>query len=56
MRLVHAKWWNLKNHGDGGVDHKVIKCSTWKEERETKSFRDQEKGINRILVLVIKTP
>jgi len=21
-------------HGDGGDDNKIIKCSTWKEERE----------------------
>ena len=24
MRLVHAKWWSLKDHGDGGDSHKVI--------------------------------
>jgi hypothetical protein len=25
----HAKWWSLeKDHGDDGVDHKMIKGST----------------------------
>jgi hypothetical protein len=57
MRLIHAKWWSLEDHGDGGGDHKVIKCSTSKtRKRKTKSYKDQGKGINKILVLVIETP
>jgi len=44
------------DHGDGGDDQKVIKCSTWKRrKRKIKSYGDQGKGINRILVLVINT-
>jgi hypothetical protein len=33
------------DHVDDGDGHKVIECSTWNEER----------GINRILVLMITT-
>jgi hypothetical protein len=57
MRLIRAKWWSLEDHYDGGDDHKMIKCSIWKtRKRKTKSYGDQYKGINRILVLVIETP
>jgi hypothetical protein len=50
MRLVLAKWWSLeKDLGDDGVDHKMIKGSTWKEEREKQKQIDQGKGINRFL-------
>ena len=31
------------DHGDDGDDHKVIKCSTWKEEREKQKWA-QGKG------------
>jgi hypothetical protein len=45
------------DHGDDGDDHKMIKCSTWKRrKRKIKSYGDQGKCINRVLVLVIKTP
>jgi hypothetical protein len=39
MRLVLAKWWSLeKDHDDDGVDHKMIKGSTWKRrKRKTKT-------------------
>jgi hypothetical protein len=50
MRLVLAKWWSLeKDHGDDCVDHKMIKGSTWKEEREKQKQVDQGKCINRFL-------
>ena len=46
MRLVHAKWWSLEDHGDGDGDHKMIKCSTWKRRKgKTKPYGDQGKGI-----------
>jgi hypothetical protein len=29
------KWWSLeKDHGDGGVEHKMIKGSTWKKRKK----------------------
>jgi hypothetical protein len=39
MRLVLAKWWSLeKDHGDDGVNHKMIMGSTWKRrKRKTKT-------------------
>jgi hypothetical protein len=50
MRLILTKWWSLeKNHGDDGVDHKMTKGSTWKEEREKQKQVDQGKGIIRFL-------
>jgi hypothetical protein len=44
-------------HSDGG-DQKMIKCFTFgKEKREkTKTDENQSKGVDRVLVLVIKTP
>jgi len=35
------------DHGDDGVVHKMIKCSTWKRrKRKTKPYGDQGKGIS----------
>jgi len=34
------------DHDDGGDDHNMIKCSTWKiRKRKTKPYGDQGKGI-----------
>jgi len=34
----------IDDHGDGGDDHKVIKCSTWKRrKRKTQPYEDQDK-------------
>jgi len=45
------------DHGDDGDDHKMIKCSTWKEEREKQDPMEIKATILlRVLVLVIKTP
>jgi len=42
------------DHGDG---HKMVKCSTWKEEREKQNPMEiKAKVLLRVLVLVIKTP
>jgi len=41
---------------DHGDDHKVIKCSIWKEEREKQNSMDiKVKVLLRVLVLVINT-
>jgi hypothetical protein len=45
MRLVLAKWWSLeKDHGDDGVDHKMIKrlnLEKKKEKTKTSSSRQR---------------
>jgi len=57
LRLVHAKWWSLEDHGDGGDHHKMMKCSIWKEEGEKQNpLETKAKVLLRVLVLVIKTP
>jgi hypothetical protein len=37
-----------KDHGDDGVDHKIINGSTWKRREKQKQV-DQGKGINKFL-------
>jgi len=47
----------LEDHGDGGDDHKMIKCSTWKEQREKQNpMKIKETILLRVFVLVIETP
>jgi hypothetical protein len=56
MRLVLAKWWSLeKDYSDDGVDHKMTKGSTWKEEREKQKQVDQGKVIIRFLFYIQDT-
>jgi hypothetical protein len=32
------KWWSLeKDHGDDGVEHKMIKGSTWKRRKKNRN-------------------
>jgi len=39
------------NHGDDGDDHKMTKCSTWKEERQKQNpIKIKAKVLLRILV------
>jgi len=45
------------DNGDDGDGHKMIKCSTWKQEREKQNpLEIKAKVLPRVLVLVIKTP
>jgi len=45
------------DHGDDGDDHKMIKCSTRKEEREKQNpLKLKANVLLRVLVFVIKTP
>jgi hypothetical protein len=42
---------------DDGDDHKMTKCSTWKEERGQRNpMKIKAKVLLRVLVLMIKTP
>jgi hypothetical protein len=50
MRLILATLWSLeKDHGDDGVDHKMINSSTWKKRKRKIKKVDQGKGVNRFL-------
>jgi len=47
----------LDDHGDDAGDHKMMKCSTWKEEREKQNPMEiKAKLFLRVLILVIETP
>ena len=45
------------DHGNDGDNHKMIKCSTWKERREKQiPMEIKAKVLLRVLILMIETP
>jgi hypothetical protein len=55
MRLVLAKWWSLeKDHGDDGVDRKMIKGLIWKRRNRKNKLIKAKVSIG--FCFALKTP
>jgi hypothetical protein len=55
--LVHAKWWSLeKDHGNDGVDHKMIKGLNLEKKKEKNKNKLIKAKVSIGFCFALKTP